>query len=237
MQSLDKNWVTTGLIDFEYKKYVLLAYLQYVSKQFDENKLYPFLSDLIAHHQNLVLLQQSRAQMQDNFPQKLQKIDVENFALAYEKMLEDEALMIELMQIVHYAIPRLEENMHTGKVIFENIDQKLQIEPIGIVPLHKQTGYMLLQNGEPTSVFVYRYEVSIFERASERFRAIHTHFVETLSRKLTESYESLKWNLIKTHKMLPNPATFLIYSPKKYPFQESLLPVAKRSLVRYLATL
>ena len=36
MQFLDKNWITENHIDFEYKKYVLLAYLQHVSEHFTE---------------------------------------------------------------------------------------------------------------------------------------------------------------------------------------------------------
>ena len=28
MEKLSKDWLTQGLIDFEYKKYVLMAYLQ-----------------------------------------------------------------------------------------------------------------------------------------------------------------------------------------------------------------
>ena len=28
MKNLEKDWLTQGLIDFEYKKYILLSYLQ-----------------------------------------------------------------------------------------------------------------------------------------------------------------------------------------------------------------
>ena len=54
MKKLEKDWLTSGLIDFEYKKYILLAYLQEVKGNFDSNKLYPHLSDLIFHYQNLL---------------------------------------------------------------------------------------------------------------------------------------------------------------------------------------
>ena len=56
MVSLDKNWLTEGLIDFEYKKYELLAYLKNVGKSFSENRLYPFLGDLIFHYNNILSL-------------------------------------------------------------------------------------------------------------------------------------------------------------------------------------
>ena len=46
MSSLSTNWITEKHIDFEYKKYVLLGYLQHVNESFTENKLYPSLSEL-----------------------------------------------------------------------------------------------------------------------------------------------------------------------------------------------
>jgi hypothetical protein len=42
MEKLKENWLTEGLIDFEYKKYVLLAYLKSVKESFSRVELYPF---------------------------------------------------------------------------------------------------------------------------------------------------------------------------------------------------
>ena len=36
MKKLEKDWLTRGLIDFEYKKYILLSYLQGVQSYFDD---------------------------------------------------------------------------------------------------------------------------------------------------------------------------------------------------------
>ncbi len=41
MESLKDNWLTEGLIDFEYKKYVLLAYMKRVKESFGRVELYP----------------------------------------------------------------------------------------------------------------------------------------------------------------------------------------------------
>ena len=46
MKQLSETWFVEGYIDFELKKYTLLAYLQQINKYFNENKLYPQLSDL-----------------------------------------------------------------------------------------------------------------------------------------------------------------------------------------------
>ena len=39
MKTLSETWFSDGCIDFELKKYTLLAYLQEVNKHFGENKL------------------------------------------------------------------------------------------------------------------------------------------------------------------------------------------------------
>ena len=54
MKSLSETWFAEGRIDFELKKYTLLAYLQEVNKHFDANKLYPQLADMVFHYNNIV---------------------------------------------------------------------------------------------------------------------------------------------------------------------------------------
>ena len=71
MEKLSKDWLTQGLIDFEYKKYVLLAYLQTVKKSFGKVELYPFLADLVFHYRNLVAVKENKALIRESFPKEL----------------------------------------------------------------------------------------------------------------------------------------------------------------------
>ena len=84
MNSLSKNWITESHIDFEYKKYVLLAYLQKVSEEFTEQRLYPSLSELIEHYRNLKELKSGKQHLFANFKSSLVNIDLEQFKLIYE---------------------------------------------------------------------------------------------------------------------------------------------------------
>ncbi|NEQ51061.1 MAG: hypothetical protein F6K11_13155, partial [Leptolyngbya sp. SIO3F4] len=59
MENLKPDWITEGWIDFEYQKYRLLAYLKWVRKQFDNGTLYPPLTQLLMHYENLLALQSS----------------------------------------------------------------------------------------------------------------------------------------------------------------------------------
>jgi len=236
MAGLDANWLADGIVDFEHKKYVLLAYLKQVSENFNEKKLYPFLSDLIFHYRTVVSLQKNQKVMQDAMPKKLRKFDLENFRLEYTKMMDDDEYMIIIESILNYAIPRLTSALENGKEIYEFVEDKIEIEPIGIVPINKDAGYFILSNGDLKFSSVFEYELSFIENAAEKFRSLKTNFIQEYKKQFSKTFESIKLDLITSHKKFANPATFAIRSELTFPQTETLLPVAKRSLVRYLAT-
>ena len=160
MATLDKNWLTDGWMDFEYKKYVLLAYLQETAQQFDQKKLYPRLSEL---------------------------------------------------------------------------EHKMEVCPVGILPLRNEEGYFFLSDFLKKLVSVYYYQVTIFENIQERFRGIHTRFLFDYNVSITDNYEQVKYRLIEQHKHLPNPATYAVEFKESFPLPETMLPIAKRSLVRFIS--
>lgn len=235
IKNLKPNWITEGILDFEHKKYVLLAYLQQIGQRFDEQKLYPFLSDLIFHFRNLHTLQESKKIFKKSLPKRISKMDLQKFTFEYEQMLSDDDQMVIIEEILAFAIPRLESCLKNGKEIYDEVEYRLEIEPIGVVPLNKDYGYMLLLNGQQSSTRVYEYKLSFFEAADHRYRAVHLGFVREYVRQFTNTSEAIKLDLIKTKKELPNPATYQVVSERQYPIIETLLPVAKRSLVRYIS--
>lgn len=232
---LRTNWLVEGSIDFEYKKYLLLAYLQQVSRNFDVQKVYPFLSDLIFHYQNLVIFKEEKQKVSEQFTQRIRKIDLDNFRIEYEKLMHDDEYMDEIEAILTFAIPQIKAQMQNGQELYEFVEAKLKIEPVGIVPLQSDEGYLLLSNGKLGDTQVYNYQLTIFESASEKYRAIRTHYLRSYIRKFTNTYEAIKLDLIRTNRALPNPATFLVRSEQAFPLQETLLPIAKRSLVRFIS--
>ena len=67
--------------DFEYKKYVLLDYLQKVHEHFEEHKLFPQLSDLMVHHDALLKIKQNTDHLLENFPKRVKGIDIERMLI------------------------------------------------------------------------------------------------------------------------------------------------------------
>ena len=114
MKTLSETWFADGYIDFELKKYTLLAYLQKITYNFDRNKLYPDLADLIFHYNNLISFKNNKANLQEQFPKKLSSIQLEKIQLIYEQMIEDDELMKELEAIIYYSSEKMKETINTG---------------------------------------------------------------------------------------------------------------------------
>lgn len=237
MEKLNPNWLSEGTIDFEYKKYILLAYLQHVNKNFNESRLYPFLNDLIFHYKNLIAIKEKKEFVSNQFPKKLTKLDLENFKLQYERMLEDDKYLEDIQNLIDYAIPQFKNHLSEGKELYEFVENKLEITPVGIVPLNTEFGYILVKEDKAPTTNVFEYEITIFENMEENFRGIKTKFITAFEKNISTTFENMKLQLIKNNTFMPNPATFLVMSKLSFPLNETLLPVAKRSFVRYIASL
>ena len=235
MKTLSETWFADGYIDFELKKYTLLAYLQEVNKFFNENKLYPQLSDVIFHYNNLVAFKENKKYLQEQFPKKLTGIQIEKLQILYEQIIEDDELMQELEDIMNYSVGKIKKTISNGTEIYEFVEDKLTIFPVGIIPLDNNEGYFFLSEGSYRNTIVYQYRLSFFEKHDEKFRAIRTEFVNEWERNMVNTYENIKAELIRHKKELPNPAVYSIETELTFPIAETLLPVAKRSLVRYIS--
>jgi hypothetical protein len=236
MKELSINWFIEGSIDFEYKKYILLDYLQEINRHFDKSRLYPNLTDLIFHFNNLLYFKKNKAMLQQAFPQRLTQADIEAVRLTYQKIVDDDSSMKEIELIITYALQKMDPAIQTGKEIYDFVESHLNIDPVGIVPLLPYHGYFSLRNGKEKTHGIYEYQITIFESKDDKYRGINIHFVETYEESITKTPEAIKLDLIRRNKYLPNPAVYYVQSDINFPLEQTLLPVAKRSLVKYISS-
>lgn len=234
MSFLSETWFIEGNIDFESKKYTLLAYLQRINKAFDENQLYPQLADLIFHFRNLQSFKESKQLIKSQFPKKLTGIQLRKVQLIYEEMIADNGLMTEIEDIVQYAMQEMQGTVNNGTEFYDLVEDSLSIAPIGILPPSNEEGYFFLSDGS-RSIKVYNYKMSIFQRTNDRFRSLKSQFVNEWTRNFVNTYESIKLELLKARKTVSLPAVYSIETKLAYPVDTTLLPVAKRCLVRHLS--
>lgn len=235
MGALSETWFADGYIDFELKKYTLLAYLQDINHYFTQSKLYPQLSDIIFHYNNLVAFRDNKQFLQQQFPKRLTAVNLQKLELLYEQLIADDELMAELESIIQYSLPQLNSTIKEGTEIYEYVEENLNIFPVGLIPLDTAEGYLLLCDGKCNNTLVYAYRLTIFERHDEKFRGIHTQYVQEYRKDLVNTIGHIKTTLIRERNALPNPAVYCIETPLVVPVDETLLPIAKRSLVKYIA--
>jgi len=236
MKRLSDTWFAEGYIDFELKKYTLLAYLQEINSCFRQNKLYPQLADIIFHYNNIVSFRENKKFLQDQFPKRLTGIQMEKLQLLYEQMIEDDEMMQELEDIIHYAASQMKTAITDGTEIYEFIEDKMLIMPVGIIPLDINEGYFFLNSGNQRDTHVYHYRLSMFEKHDEKYRSIKTSYIDVWYRSIANTYEHIKYELIRKRTDLPNPAVYAVETSLKFPVEETLLPIAKRSLVKFISS-
>lgn len=234
MSTLESDWLTDGLIDFEYKKYIVLGYLKKVKENFDRTALYPDLSDLLFHYKNILSVKENKQLLYDHFPATISKQDFKKLQLNYKKIVEDDGVMKEIEDILAFSIPCFVDVLNEGKGIYEFVETNMEISAIGLSPLYKHEGYLFIDEAFKKEVMIYRFQVSVFESADEVYRGVNVVFVESKRRSLGLTFEKVKLELVKDYKVLPNPATYAIHTRFKFPFEATLMPVAKRLLVKHI---
>ena len=234
MKELKFDWLTEGIIDLEYKKYILLAYLKDVRHNFSLNRLYPYLSDLVFHYRNLLLIRENKKMIFEKFPKSISKADFEKLQVTYKKIIEDDDIMKELGDIIEFSMENFKHLLDEGKDIYEFVEENIEIIPIGLSPLYSREGYLLVQEQKNTEMEVYRYQITLFESAVEKYQGVHTRLIDKIEKSLFFTYENIKLMLVKKYHDLPNPATYLLTAKYEFPHTETLLPVAKRLLVKYI---
>lgn len=235
MMSLSVNWFIEGSVDFERKKYQLLAYLQQINYHFHKTKLYPDLHDLIFHYNNLIKFKESKSALQKTFPERLSSADIEAVKLTYEKMITDDSLMLEIESIISFSLNKLDPVIQEGREIYDFVESRLNVEPVGLMSLYPYQGYLLLSNGQNADIKAYEFQVTIFESKDEKYRGINTSFIASYKRNFVYTPESIKNDLIVNGSGFANPAVYHVESDIAFPLEQTLLPLAKRSLVKYIS--
>jgi len=105
---------------------------------------------------------------------------------------------------------------------------------VGIIPLYKNEGYVFLRYCERPEVRIYSYNITLFEHKDARYKGIKMEYKDSRTKNLASTYEQIKLDIIRTYRTLPNPAVYKVEFPLQVPFNETLLPVAKRALVRQI---
>ncbi|MEX0687018.1 MAG: hypothetical protein WD267_12275 [Balneolales bacterium] len=235
MHFLNMDMFTQTEEDFEIRQYKILHGLKLTYDYFSRNRLYPLLGEMVTLYRDLQNTLKKIQQLQDDFPKKIKEIDWKKKDIIYEKVYQDEGNIGPIVDIIEWALPQIKKTIDEGVAIFEFVDQNLEVEKVGIIPSYLEEGYVFVPDNSKKRLNLFRYEVSIYASPEDTHRALKTTNIRTISiDNLYPTSNSIKLKLINYHKDLPNPATYSFHTSLDFPFQETIFPIAKRKLMRYL---
>jgi hypothetical protein len=220
-------------VDAEGARYRVLQGLQEMQQALRHNIIYPHLGDLIHLHHTLRTVLQQFEQMRQALPGILREIDTEAQRLVYDRPAFVPMGMVE--ELIQWSMPQIEETIEEGRTVFEFVDGQLHLEGVGLVPAYQNEGYLMVADTGRKQLHVFRYHLSSLMQADERYRSLRTALVQSLSQPTIRlSPQEVKLHLVAERRDLPNPATWIVETEVDFPFESTVLPVAKRKLMRHL---
>ncbi len=221
--------------DVERTQYRFLNELKIVRNAFGNNVIYPYLGHLINLHNNLQTILTNLAEVRDSMPGELSSIDLDALTLAYNKgHLRDENIS-NVEEVISWALPLIQDAIEEGRTIFEFVEDNMLLEEVGIIPSYVEEGYVLIPDRGSRLLHILQYRLSIFTGRDDNYRSLKTTHLDSVDAgQIDPDPTSVKLSLLSSYKDLPNPATYTFVTDLDFPYEGTLLPVAKRKLMRYL---
>lgn len=221
--------------DFEISQYRILAALKLISEDFQQNKIYPHLSQLIKVYGKLQEILDKLQDLRDKFPKRIKKIDFVNEVIEHEVVFVAGADLAKVERLIDWALPYIKAKIEEGQTIYEFVNDEIQVEEVGIMPHYTDEGYLFVPDNEASRLLLFQYEVSVFKSSSDTYRSLKTAFLKALQSGSTHlSPNAIKLDLINENRELPNPATYAFSTGLAFPFRETIFPVTKRKLMQQL---
>jgi len=235
MKKLQPDWFTQNWLDAEYQKYVVMAYLQAVQKNFVEHKLCPDLPELRSHYDAGIRFSRGKGTLNAAFPKRVSGVTGPPPRIEYKSEVTDDSFMAEMDAIMEFALPRFQSMLTEGQQRWTDIAKSLTLAPVGLLPLRPEEGYLFLNAANQAETQVYYFCLTLYSDQEPGGRLVQLRFVEVVRKSLANTFENIKLDLIRRHRHMPNPATYMLESQQTYPVQETLLPIARQLLVQAVA--
>lgn len=230
---LNLNLFTKIRDDVEKRQYIILAELKKISTEFQYYKIYPHLGMLVEIRRTLQDVIDRLSDLRSKFPKRISKIDWVNQTIQHDVVFVDGTDLKAVEDLIKWSLPKIDKVIHEGISIHDYVEKELSVEHVGILPNYKDEGYFFVPDNKELKINLFRFEVSIFQSAEDQYRSLKTKFLKALKQgKAHLSPGSIKLDLIREQKELPNPATYAFDTNLDFPFNQTILPVAKRKLMQ-----
>lgn len=235
LPALSIHTFVNAVHDTERTRFEVLNGLKTMRSNFHHNRIFPDLTALIELFNTLQSITQSADDLRTKAHRSIKDLNLEERKVIYEETPINDNDFEQIRDLMLWALPHLQDAIEEGKTMFEFVDESLALEVVGILPSYLEEGYLFIPDNASSMLHLIKYEVSIFTGAGERYRSLKTSVVKSLHQSsIMQPVQSIKLSLMQEFPELPNPATYSFETDLEFPFYETILPVAKRRLLRYL---
>ncbi|MCS6807623.1 MAG: hypothetical protein RML40_02930 [Bacteroidota bacterium] len=235
LPALSLSTFIRAINDMERTRFEVLNGLKMIRSNFHHNKIYPDLSTLVELFEGLQSIMQNAESVRTKAHKSVKDIDIEERKVVYEETPIADHDFEQIRELITWALPLIQDAIEEGKTMFEFVDENLSMEVVGILPSYLEEGYIFVPDNTSSVLYLLKFEVSIFTGANEQYRSLKTSVIKTLRRTpIMQPIQSIKLDLVREFPEMPNPATYAFETDLEFPFYETILPVAKRRLLRHL---
>lgn len=221
-------------LDAEHKHYMLLAFLKETYRNFEQRKLFPSYAELMDHYQTANRILSEQQAFEEEMPKRIKALDPRCMKIEFENTPPLSPSVKTILDILYKSIKTLKNPIQTGQHLFDEVEQSIRIEPVGLLPMNVSEGYMLIPSLEQKNVNIFQYQVSRIREPNESFRIMHTTGIGAYRFSIGNYPEKIKEKLLNERPELPNPAVFWFECSESYPFDSTIFPVSKRRFMMEL---
>ena len=220
--------------DFELSSYRILDSLKNYNNEFNHNRLYPGLSELI--ELNLQLKDIDDNNLNDIFIENLTKKKSKDDRFLVETIEVTDDYIQQVVELMEWAKPLVKDAIDEGKILYEFVKKNIYIEEIGLAEANREEGYVLIPDNKKSIIQVLRYDVSMLSLGKKSQRKLNTRVIQCVDKLFVDQAPNeVIMDLFEQFADMPNSSTFICTTDLDFPFTETILPVVKRKLMSRMA--
>lgn len=228
MKTLTIEAFLNSLDDIETAKYKILAIVKQYRKLFQQNKIYPYLAELIETGYILAQMFENKPEIPESIEDELIQINLYETQDQFNSIYLTVDEYNDFFTLIEWTLPFLEETVDEGKIIYDFVEDSLDIIENSNSGKSNESGYFLIPDNEYELVNVYYFELKETIEDKHQLHQLKTTHIDTISK--TETLNSNFPELMQKYIFDSDFSTYYFNTELDFPFVETLLPIVKRKL-------
>lgn len=218
--------------DFELTQYQILDYIKKYSSGLHQNKLFPGLdglSDLALQFENINMEEICSNEAGECKYNSDSFINEDNSANK-----SNDEYIDKVFALIEWAKPMIQELVDEGNVIYDYVENEIEITEISNVKGKKNKGYLLVPDNRKEIVHLLQFRLIKTANPFSK-NIITTKLLKSFSEGLFDASSSILFRIIKGENIdLNKTAVFYCQTDLDFPFSETMLPIIKNKLLLML---